>query len=119
MIMGGPASGDSNRARRASVRTLKQRKEKRRQEVCRVGTMPEISFGPEDEGEYREPHGDALVITTDITRFYVARIFVDMGSSTYILFTDSLRRMSLNVKLEPMETAIYRFTGGKFNLWVR
>lgn len=32
--------------------------------------------------------------------------------SVDILFIDCLKRMNLNVMLEPVETALYRFTGG-------
>lgn len=68
----------------------------------------EISFSPGDEGEPREPHGDALMITTDVAEIDVARFLVGIGSSADILFMDCLRGMNLNVKLEPVETALLR-----------
>lgn len=80
--------------------------------VCRVDSTPEISFGPEDKGESRESHGDALLITSDIAGFNVAWIFMDTGSSMDTLFIACLWRMNLNVKLEPIETALYRFIRG-------
>lgn len=112
MIIGGSTDEDSNRTRRSSVWVLKKQWNERRQEVCRVESMLEISFGPRDKGESREPHIDALVITTDIAGLDVAQIFVDTGSSMYILFMDYLWWMNLNMKLEPLEAALYGFTWG-------
>lgn len=60
MIVGGPADRYSYRAWRSSVGALREHRDVKIQEVCRVEFLSEISFGPEDEGEAGEPHDDAL-----------------------------------------------------------
>ncbi|KAL8473724.1 hypothetical protein ACS0TY_030538 [Phlomoides rotata] len=81
MIMGGPTDGDSFRQRKLNVQKMKVE-----HEVAHVAATPNIQFGPEDVADIQHFHNDALVITTDITGFDVAHIFVDIGSSCDIMF---------------------------------
>ncbi|KAL8497953.1 hypothetical protein ACS0TY_021346 [Phlomoides rotata] len=66
----------------------------------------------EDRVDIQGSHNDALVITTDIAGYDVTHIFVDSGSSVYIMFLEYFKRMDLNAKLEPINTIIYGFSGG-------
>lgn len=47
---------------------------------------PEITFGLQDNRALLRPHNDALVITIDIVRTWVAWTFVDNGSSINIMY---------------------------------
>ncbi|XP_012837505.1 PREDICTED: uncharacterized protein LOC105958047 [Erythranthe guttata] len=83
MILGGPSGGDSNRARRAHLRQLRETEElfgeieeadrasrahlrrlcemeAQLEEVQRISYVPPIVFGPQDEEGIRQPHSDAL-----------------------------------------------------------
>ncbi|KAL8519988.1 hypothetical protein ACS0TY_010792 [Phlomoides rotata] len=92
--MGGPTDGDSFRQRKMGVRALK------------------VEHDPEDGADIQGSHNDALDITTDITNYDVAQIFVDTGSSVDIMFLECFKKMDLNMKLEPVDTTIYGFSGG-------
>lgn len=71
-----------------------------------------ISFGPENLQGIATPHSDALLVTTTIANYDVARIFIDIGSSVNVLFKEVLDQMMLtNVKMEPVATSLYGFTG--------
>lgn len=50
MIVGGPADGDSFRARKVGERALRREAEGGLQEVGYVRITPRIHFGPEDGG---------------------------------------------------------------------
>ncbi|KAL8552315.1 hypothetical protein ACS0TY_001132 [Phlomoides rotata] len=89
------------------MRALKAQQKREYQEVGRVAITPRIHFGPEDRQDMKEPHNDSLVITTDISGFDDARIFVDKGSSADIMFLDCFKRMNLEVKLETVEITLY------------
>lgn len=77
-----------------------------------MNNSPNIQFGPRDEAPVQRPHNDALVVTTKIGRYDVARIFVDTGSFVDIMLQECFVKTSLNVELKPVETALYGFTGG-------
>lgn len=54
---------------------------------------PIISFIPEDLEGVATPHDNALVIRATISNYYVARVFIDSGSSVNIFFKEALDRM--------------------------
>ncbi|XP_074575273.1 uncharacterized protein LOC141831769 [Curcuma longa] len=109
MISIGPTDGDSNQARKASVRQL---------EVYSVGTNqgdvqgPSISFGPHYLEGVFTPHDDVLVIQTTIANYDVARVFVDTGSSVNVLYKDAFDQMQIDrEELRPMATSLFGFSG--------
>ncbi|XP_073045963.1 uncharacterized protein [Primulina eburnea] len=109
MISGGATDGDSGRARKAHGRRLENF------EISRGTDLPPdpiISFGPEDLRGIVAPHNDALVVTTTIANYDVARIFIDNGSSVNILFKSTLDQMKVEgFEFDPVSTPLYGFTG--------
>ncbi|KAL0400437.1 UNVERIFIED_CONTAM: hypothetical protein Slati_4073600 [Sesamum latifolium] len=84
MITGGPAGGDSKRARKAQ----------------------EEHSGP------RIPVNDALVITALLANYEIECVFIDSGSSANILFGEAYDQMQLgDVPLEAVDTLLYGFAG--------
>lgn len=56
----------------------------------------EIKFGLADLARVRTPHDDPLVITLNFQRVNVCRVLLDGGSSAYVLFWQTFKRMRLN-----------------------
>ncbi|XP_012844975.1 PREDICTED: uncharacterized protein LOC105965010 [Erythranthe guttata] len=110
MIIGGPTDGDSNRARRYRLQTIK--KAEINQISVKAEAHPIIYFGPHDCCALDTPHADALVITSNVAGYDVSRVFVDNGSSVKVLFYDCLQRMDLEVDVVPVSTMLYGFNGG-------
>ncbi|XP_012833163.1 PREDICTED: uncharacterized protein LOC105954039 [Erythranthe guttata] len=109
-IFGGPAGGDSNRARRAHLRELQELRGELAM-MYRVSLAPPITFGVEDETGIHQPHNDALVITAMVANYDVARILVDTGSSADIIYYDCFRQMRLNLEVRRVDTALVGFAG--------
>ncbi|XP_073061831.1 uncharacterized protein [Primulina eburnea] len=107
MISGGATDGDSGRARKAHGRRLENF------EISRGADLPQdpvISFGPEDLRGIVTPHNDALVVTSTIANYDVARIFIDNGSSVNVLFKSTLDQMKMGgFEFEPVSTPLYVF----------
>ncbi|XP_073063955.1 uncharacterized protein [Primulina eburnea] len=107
MISGGATDGDSGRARKAHGRRLDNF------EISRGADLPQdpvISFGPEDLRGVVTPHNDALVVTTTIANYDVARIFIDNGSFMNVLFKSTLDQMKMRgFEFEPVSTPLYGF----------
>ncbi|XP_073270439.1 uncharacterized protein [Primulina huaijiensis] len=58
------------------------------------------------------PHNDAVVVTTTVANYDVARIFIDNGSSVNILFKSTLDQMKVEgFEFESISTPLYRFAG--------
>ncbi|KAL5565596.1 hypothetical protein UlMin_028760 [Ulmus minor] len=116
--MGGPATGETNRARKNYARqsrtdpfphqvNLTGHKEK----IPRLSDDPIIFTESEARGLWR-PHTDAIVVTLRITGRKVFRILVDNGSSADILFKSTFNRMNLvGVKIKPTTSSLSGFTG--------
>ncbi|XP_012836532.1 PREDICTED: uncharacterized protein LOC105957150 [Erythranthe guttata] len=134
MILGGPSGGDSNRARRAHLRQLRETEElfgeieevdqasrahlrrlcemeAQLEEVQKISYVPPIIFGPQDEEGIRQPHSDALVITAMVANFDIARILVDIGSSADVIYYDCFRKMNMDFELKYVETSLVGFSG--------
>ncbi|XP_012838229.1 PREDICTED: uncharacterized protein LOC105958770 [Erythranthe guttata] len=134
MIHGGPSGGDSNRARRAHLRQLRETEElfgeveaadlasranlqvlyemeSQLAEVQRVSQVPLIMFGRIDEEGIQQPHTDALVITAMVANFDIARILVDTGSSADVIFYSCFKQMNMNFELKYVETSLMGFSG--------
>ncbi|XP_012830533.1 PREDICTED: uncharacterized protein LOC105951629 [Erythranthe guttata] len=112
MISGGPTGGDTHRARRRHLGSLKNQRE-----VCQISTQksrqyPTISFGPEDEGDLDDFHCDPLLITINVGGYDVARAFVDPGSSVDVISYECFLQMELDLPVFPVTTPIFGFTGG-------
>ncbi|KAL5580701.1 hypothetical protein UlMin_013143 [Ulmus minor] len=117
-IMGGPATGETNRARKNYARqsrtdpfphqvNLTGHKEK----IPRLSDDPIIFTESEARGLWH-PHTDAIVVTLRIAGRKVFRILVDNGSSADILFKSTFNRMNLvGVKIEPTSSSLSGFTG--------
>ncbi|KAL5544988.1 hypothetical protein UlMin_008772 [Ulmus minor] len=117
-IMGGPATGETNRARKNYARqsrtdpfphqvNLTGHKEK----IPRLSDDPIVFTENEARGLWH-PHTDAIVVTLRIAGRKVFRILVDNGSSADILFKSTFNRMNLvGVKIEPTASSLSVFTG--------
>ncbi|KAL5548830.1 hypothetical protein UlMin_004061 [Ulmus minor] len=117
-IMGGPATGETNRARKNYARqsrtdpfphqvNLTGHKEK----IPRLSDDPIIFTESKARGLWH-PHTDAIVVTLRIAGRKVFRILVDNGSSADILFKSTFNRMNLvGVKIEPTASSLSGFTG--------
>lgn len=53
-----------------------------------------------------------MVIIVTVADYDLARIFMDICSSSDIFFLDCFKKICLDTKLLPMETTLYGFTGG-------
>ncbi|KAL5538665.1 hypothetical protein UlMin_044967 [Ulmus minor] len=117
-IMGGPATGETNRARKNYAQqsrtdpfshqaNLTGHKEK----IPRLSDDSIIFTENEAHGLWH-PHTDAIVVTLRIAGRKVFRILVDNGSSADILFKSTFNRMNLvGVKIEPTTSSLSGFTG--------
>ncbi|KAL5571187.1 hypothetical protein UlMin_020784 [Ulmus minor] len=117
-IMGGPATGETNRARKNYARqsrtdpfphqvNLTGHKEK----IPRLSDDPIVFTESEARGLWH-PHTDAIVVTLRIAGRKVFRILVDNGSSADILFKSTFNRMNLvGVKIKPTASSLSGFTG--------
>ena len=116
--MGGPATGETNRARKNYARqsrtdpfphqvNLTGHKEK----IPRLSDDPIIFTESEARGLWH-PHTDAIVVTLRIAGRKVFRILVDNGSSADILFKSTFNKMNLvGIKFEPIASSLSGFTG--------
>ncbi|KAL0445686.1 UNVERIFIED_CONTAM: hypothetical protein Slati_1696500 [Sesamum latifolium] len=112
MITGGPAGGDSHRARKSQIREAHDMSLKEVIEVEAMEDAPLIQFGKAERSAPRTSHNNALVITAVLANYEVGRIFIDLGSSTDILFGEAYDQMQLgDVFLEKVNTALYGFAG--------
>ncbi|KAL5541984.1 hypothetical protein UlMin_009694 [Ulmus minor] len=116
--MGGPATGETNRARKNYAR--QSRTDPFPHQVNSTGHKEKIPRFSDDpiiftESEARDlwhPHTDAIVVTLRIVGRKVFRILVDNGSSADILFKSTFNRMNLvGVKIEPTASSLSGFTG--------
>ncbi|KAL0294003.1 UNVERIFIED_CONTAM: hypothetical protein Sradi_6908200 [Sesamum radiatum] len=93
MITGGPADGDSQRARKAQVREAYGIKMKEITDVEPAGDTPLIQFNQEEHNGPRIPGYNALVITALLANYEIDRVFIDSGSSADILFREAYDQM--------------------------
>ncbi|KAL5537362.1 hypothetical protein UlMin_046141 [Ulmus minor] len=115
--MGGPATGETNRARKNYAR--QSRTDPFPHQVNLTGHKEKIPHLSDDpiiftESEARglwHPHTDAIVVTLRIAGRKVFRILVNNGSSADILFKSTFNRMNLvGVKIEPTASSLSGFT---------
>ncbi|KAL0407963.1 UNVERIFIED_CONTAM: hypothetical protein Sradi_1730700 [Sesamum radiatum] len=112
MITRGPIGGHSHHARKAEVWRAHNETIKEVLAVETTEDMPIIQFGRAKHSGPKSPHNDALVITALLRNFQVRLIFIDLGSSAYILFGDTYDQMQLeDIPLEEVNTSLYGFVG--------
>ncbi|KAL0427216.1 UNVERIFIED_CONTAM: hypothetical protein Slati_2896400 [Sesamum latifolium] len=111
MIVGGPAGGDSQRARNALVREAYRTMIKEIMDV-EANEVPLIQFDQEEQNGLGIPGNDALVITALLANYEILCVFIDPGSSDGILFGEAYDQMQLgDVPLEAVDTSLYGFAG--------
>lgn len=118
VIMGGPAMGDSNRARKSYARQARTQPfpqqvnlAEHRNRIPHFSSEP-ITFTEEEASGLWHPHKDVIVVTLRIASRKVYKILIDNGSSADILFHSTFNRMNLvGAKFEPIKSELYGFTG--------
>ncbi|XP_073019467.1 uncharacterized protein [Primulina eburnea] len=115
VITGGPACGDTNKARknltRAATRDHHSSYLAAAQTINEISKIDEdMSFGKIDLEASRGEHNDALVISATISNFWVKKILVDSGSSADIIFHGAFQKMGMsNAQLTPVNTPLVGF----------
>ncbi|KAL5540749.1 hypothetical protein UlMin_044072 [Ulmus minor] len=118
VIIGGPATGDTNRAQKNYARQARSEPfpnqinlAEHKNKAPRLSNEP-IIFTEEEASGLWHPHKDAIVVALRIASRKVYKILIDNGSSADILFRSTLNRMDLvGAKFDPIKSALYGFTG--------
>ncbi|KAL5542111.1 hypothetical protein UlMin_009821 [Ulmus minor] len=118
VIIGGPATGDTNRARKNYARQARSEPfphqinlAEHKNKAPHLSNEP-IIFTEEEASGLWHPHKDAIVVALRIASRKVYKILIDNGSSADILFRSTLNRMDLvGAKFDPIKSALYGFTG--------
>ncbi|KAL5543990.1 hypothetical protein UlMin_007774 [Ulmus minor] len=118
VIIGGPATGDTNIARKNYARQARSEPfphqinlAEHKNKAPRLSNEP-IIFTEEEASGLWHPHKDAIVVALRIASRKVYKILIDNGSSADILFRSTLNRMDLvGAKFDPIKSALYGFTG--------
>ncbi|XP_073275462.1 uncharacterized protein [Primulina huaijiensis] len=109
MILRGATDGDSGRAWNVHGRRLENF------EISRGADLPQdlvISFEPKDLRGVMAPHNNALVVTSTIANYDMARIFIDNGSFVNMLFNSTLDQMKVEgFEFESVSTPCMELTG--------
>ncbi|XP_012829108.1 PREDICTED: uncharacterized protein LOC105950302 [Erythranthe guttata] len=116
VISGGPSSGDTPSARRASMRAAGGSYSTTERPAGHVYHVhhpnPEITFSDDDLEGPRGEHNDALVISASISNYLVKKILVDGGSSADIIYYGAFEKLGIaNAKLAPVKTPLVGFAG--------
>ncbi|KAL0440085.1 UNVERIFIED_CONTAM: hypothetical protein Slati_2491500 [Sesamum latifolium] len=114
MIAGGPAGGDSQRARKAQVRETYGTAVREVMDIELANDAPLIQFDQKERSGPRTPDNDALVITALLAYYEIECVFIDSGSSADILFGEAYDQMQVgDVPLEAVDTSLKeKNTGG-------
>ncbi|KAL5579241.1 hypothetical protein UlMin_011683 [Ulmus minor] len=101
VIIGGPATGDTNRARKNYARQARSEPfphqvnlAKHKNKAPRLSNEP-IIFTEEEASGLWHPHKDAIVVALKIASRKVYKILIDNGSSADIFFRSTLNSMNL------------------------
>ncbi|KAL0455073.1 UNVERIFIED_CONTAM: hypothetical protein Slati_0846500 [Sesamum latifolium] len=112
MIRGGPVGGDSHHARKTEIRKAHYITIKEVLDVEAMEDAPLIQFGGAERSGPKNPHNDALVITSLLANYEVGRIFIDSESSADIFFREAYDQIQLgDIPLEKVNTSLYGFAG--------
>ncbi|XP_017437959.1 uncharacterized protein LOC108344008 [Vigna angularis] len=108
-IFGGfPGGGSSSSTRKHHVRALRSVNSVQRARR----SMPEITFTNDDFHAPDREQDDPMVITAEITRYWVSKVLIDQGSSANILYWKTFQRMDLPENLiVPYNEQIVGFAG--------
>ncbi|KAL5583615.1 hypothetical protein UlMin_016057 [Ulmus minor] len=118
VIIGGLATGDTNRARKNYARQARSEPfphqvnlAEHKNKAPRLSKEP-IIFTEKEASSLWHPHKDVIVVGLRIASQKVYKILIDNGSFADILFCSTLNRMNLvGAKFEPVKSALYGFTG--------
>ncbi|KAL5549136.1 hypothetical protein UlMin_004367 [Ulmus minor] len=118
VIISGPATGDTNRARKNYARQARSEPfphqinlAEHKNKAPHLSNEP-IIFTKEEASGLWHPHKDAIVVALRIASRKVYKILIDNGSSADILFRSTLNRIDLvGAKFESIKSALYGFTG--------
>lgn len=94
MIYGGPAGDDSNRSRKAFAREGQMLK---KHETFNRSLV--------------HPHEDALLISVELERQDIKRVFFDTRAIINIIFEDCFNQMAIQKPLDRVITALHGFAG--------
>ncbi|KAL0440334.1 UNVERIFIED_CONTAM: hypothetical protein Slati_2516400 [Sesamum latifolium] len=111
---GGPAGGDSARARKALVRAVSSPQEMNNYRDVTITKVPEeeITLSSNDLERGVLPHNDALVISDTVFNFWVKKVLVDTKSAADILFFAAFSQMGIGVDmLIKINTPLVGFNG--------
>ncbi|XP_073152672.1 uncharacterized protein [Henckelia pumila] len=117
VITGGPACGDSNRARKTLLRNASRGNQyphpNQAQVMCEISKLSKEMTFTESDSEYPlVEHNDALVVSATISNFWVKKMLVDSGSSADIIFLNAFVKMGIdNAQLTPISTPLVGFFG--------
>ncbi|KAL5564860.1 hypothetical protein UlMin_028024 [Ulmus minor] len=111
VIIGGPATGDTNRARKNYAHQARSEPfphqinlAEHKNKPPRLSNEP-IIFTEEEASGLWHPHKDAIVVALRIASRKVYKILIDNGSSVDILFRSTLNRMDLvGAKFDPIKS---------------
>ncbi|KAL0458517.1 UNVERIFIED_CONTAM: hypothetical protein Slati_0478900 [Sesamum latifolium] len=104
MIAGGPIGLESHNTRRTQVRETNDVTMKNVLDVEAMEDTPLIQFRRAERSGPKTSHNDALVITALLDNYEVGRVFIDLGSSTDILFGEAYDQMQLgDIPLEKVK----------------
>ncbi|KAL0284032.1 UNVERIFIED_CONTAM: hypothetical protein Sradi_7210600 [Sesamum radiatum] len=111
VVTGGPAGGDSARARKELIRAASSEINNCKELTIAGRPEEEITFSPTDLKRL-PPHNDALVISATVSNFWVKKVLVDTGSAADILFFTAFSQMGIGVDmLTKVNTPLVGFNG--------
>ncbi|KAL0458806.1 UNVERIFIED_CONTAM: hypothetical protein Slati_0507800 [Sesamum latifolium] len=112
MIVGGPAGGDSQKARKAQIQKAYGTAIREVMDAELIEDTPLIQFEQEKQRGPKTQGNDTLVITALLANYEVGRVFIDSGSSADILIGEVYDQMQLrDIPLDTVDTSLYGFTG--------
>ncbi|KAL0290759.1 UNVERIFIED_CONTAM: hypothetical protein Scaly_2659800 [Sesamum calycinum] len=100
VISGGPAGGDSARARKTALKAIENTSRDTFEPAMMMNEESQekqyIVFGSQELERDVVANNDAVVISATIANFWVKRVLVDSGSSVNIIFYKAFSQMGIN-----------------------
>ncbi|KAL0295509.1 UNVERIFIED_CONTAM: hypothetical protein Sangu_2508000 [Sesamum angustifolium] len=115
VISGGPAGGDSARARKAALRAIGNTSRDTFEPIVMMNEesqeKQDIVFGSQDLGRDVVANNDAVVISATIANFRVKKVLVDSGTFADIIFHKAFSQMGINnAELTQINTPLTSFS---------